>query len=110
MLDIPNDELRPEHLPGPDAPWYPTIAEFALTFDGYEAMGNRLFSYAGRRFEKWRQDGSLPGDLRHLRSCLFVEQRRVKWSIPEQPEAEQLAYARALIEAIRRVVVGRKER
>ena len=70
----------PSTLPGPDAPWHPTIAEFALTYNGYEAMGNRLYRYAERRFEKWQKDGSLPRDLLHLRSCLFMEQRAVRWA------------------------------
>lgn len=101
MFDLPNEALRPEHVPGPDAPWHPTIAEFALTFDGYEAMGNRLSKYAERRFEKWKMDGSLPRDLFHLRACLFMEQRSVRWAFDERPTDDQLAYARALIAAIR---------
>lgn len=110
MFDgISNEELRPEHVPAPDAPWHPTIAEFALTFDGYEAMGGfgRLSSYAERRFERWRADGSLPRELRHLRSCLFMEQRAVRWAMDEKPTAEQLAYAHALIAAMR--VVAQKK-
>src|SRR5262245_19860698 len=108
MSDLPNEGLRPEDVPGPDAPWHPTIAEFALTFDGYEAMGNRLSGYAWRRFERWRKDGSLPRDLLHLRSCLFMAQRAVRWAengpYPSGPTAEELAYAHSLIAAIRTVV------
>jgi len=54
MFEIPDEELRLEDIPGPDAPWHPTIAEFALTFDGYEAMGNRIYRYAERRCERLR--------------------------------------------------------
>lgn len=104
MFDLPNEALRPEHIPGPDAPWHPTIAEFALTFDGYEAMGNRLVKYAERRFEKWQSDGSLPRDMFHLRACLFMEQRSVRWAFDEQPTGDQLAYAHALVAKIRMLV------
>lgn len=31
--------LSVEAIPGPEAPWFPDINEFALTFDAYEAMG-----------------------------------------------------------------------
>ena len=101
--DLSNEELRPEHVPGPEAPWYPTIVDFALTFDGYEAMGGfgRLASYAERRFERWKENGSLPRDLRHLRSCFFMVQRAVRWAFDETPTAEELAYAHALLDAIR---------
>lgn len=113
MFDIPNDDLRPEHIPGPDAPWHPTIAEFALTFDGYDAMGNRTFTFAERRLETWRRDGSLPRELRHLRACLFMEQRSVRWAengpSPSGPSNEQLTYARALIGAIRTTVQKRSD-
>lgn len=107
MFEIPNEELRPEHVPGPGAVWHPTIAEFALSYNGYEVIGNRLPKYAERRFERWRKDGSLPRDLLHLRSCLFMEQRFVWWaeySPSESPTVEQIAYAHALIDAIRAVV------
>ena len=109
--ELSNEELRPEHVPPHDAPWHPAIAEFALTFNGYEAMGNRIFKYAERRFERWKKDKSLPHDLLHLRACLFMEQRAVRWA--EHPPAaagpteEQLAYAHALIDAIRTAVTKR---
>src|SRR5438477_12616446 len=80
MSDLPNYELRPEHIPRADAEWYPTIVDFALTFDGYEAMGviNRLSEYAKRWYQSWKDDGSLPRDLIHLRSCLFMVYRAVR--------------------------------
>jgi hypothetical protein len=84
--------------------WYPTIVEFALSFDGYEAMGSRLPNYARRRFERWKRDGSLSRDLLHLQACLFMVQRTVRWAEygPEPgPTAEELSYVRALLDAIR---------
>lgn len=80
MAEIADDDLLPEHVPDRNAPWHPTIAEFALTYDGYAAMGNRIFSFAERRFDRWREDGSLPRELRHLRACLFIEQRSIRWA------------------------------
>ncbi len=112
--ELSNEQLRPEHVPPRDAPWHPTIAEFALTFNGYEAMGNRLFKYAERRFETWKKDRSLPRDLLHLRACLFMEQRAVWWSehpyAPAGPTPDQFAYAHALIDAIRILVAKRAVR
>jgi hypothetical protein len=74
-------------------------------------MGNRLPKYAERRFEKWKKDRSLPRDLPHLRACLFMEQRAVWWSEHPHglagPTLDQLAYARALIDAIRILVAKR---
>lgn len=97
MFEIEHGDLRPDHVPGPDAAWHPTIAEFARTFDGYAAMGNRIHAFADRRFQKWRKDGSLPGELRHLRACLFMEQRAVRWarmgrSPPDRPTSSSPDY------------------
>src|SRR3989442_12101540 len=95
MFDLPNEELRPGQVPESDAAWYPTIVDFALSFDGYEAMGsfNRLSKYARRWFQRWKDDGSLPRDLIHLRSCLFMVQRAVRWaeySPDSRPTASRL--------------------
>jgi hypothetical protein len=113
MHDIPNDELRPQNVPGPNAPWQPTVAEFALTFDGYEAMGGfgRLSSYAQRTYQRWKDDGRLPQDLRQLRSCLFMEQRAARWAEygAGGPSDEQVEYAHALIDAIRTLVATRAD-
>jgi hypothetical protein len=104
-LDV---EAGLDRIPLEDAPWHPTIVEFALAFDGYDALGGeRLLAYAERAFERWRTDGSLPDDLRHLRSCLYWEQR-VQWHVedsagPSEPPPERFAYARALIGAIRAI-------
>ena len=109
--DVPSENLRPEDVPGADAEWHPTIAAFALTFDGYAAMGNRIFSYAERRLDRWREDGSLARGLDHLRACLFMEQRAVRWAenwpSGGGPTDEQLAYARDLMGAIRRAAEKR---
>src|SRR5438876_1085415 len=108
MHEIPNEELRPEHLPEPDAPW-PAIAEFAVTCDGYEPMGDDLLPiHAMQACEKWRKEGSLPSGLLDLRSCLLMEQRAVRWAennpYSNEPTRERLACVRALLEAIRLAV------
>ena len=111
LPEISNDELRLEHVPGPGAPWYPTIVDFALTFYGYDLMGaDHLADFARLRFARWKRDGSLPSDLSELRACLFWEQRWVRHSFTEEPTDEDLAYAHELIEAIRDVVQARETR
>ena len=99
--------LAEESIPGPGAPWGPDIAEFALTFDGYEALGDRTGDLANATKYKWTETRALPDDLVELRSCLFFEQRRYRhfgWD----PEEDAMAYIRALIEAIRTRVVEAK--
>ena len=92
--------LTEESIPGPDAPWIPDIAEFALTFNGYDALGNRTGDLANVTHRQWSEIGVLPSDLIELRSCLFFEQRRYRhfgWD----PDEDAMAYIRVLIEAIR---------
>ncbi len=96
--------LDEESIPGPNAPWMPDIAEFALTFDGYEALGDRTGDLANATKHKWTETRALPDDLIELRSCLFFEQRRYRhfgWG----PDEDAMAYVRALVEAIRALVV-----
>ena len=79
---IPNEALRPEHLPAPDASWS-ELGSFALTFDGYEACGS--FEAAAEVADARRHDS-----LSDLRTCLFCEQRRMRHAGTE-PEGEQRA-------------------
>jgi hypothetical protein len=96
MFDLPNEALRPEHVPGPDAPWHPTIAEFVLTFDGYEAMGTVSPSTpsegarSGRRMDRsratcsifvpassWSNDlSSIPAHARRLTALSWLISRQ----------------------------------
>lgn len=92
--------LAEEPIPGPSAPWMPDISKFALTFDGYQALGDRVGDLANATQYEWSENGALPDDLIELRSCLFFEQRRYRhfgWN----PDEDAMAYIRALIEAIR---------
>ena len=96
--------LTEESIPRPDAPWMPDIAQFALTFDGYKALGDPAGDMANATRRGWNENGVLPHDLIDLRSCLFFEQRRYRhfgWN----PDEDAMRYIRALIEAIRERVV-----
>jgi hypothetical protein len=62
---IPNAQLTLAHLPGPDAGW-DEIERFALTFDGYSAIGPRLGELAKKHFD----EGTLPESLDELRGCI----------------------------------------
>ena len=98
---IANNQLRLEDLPSPDADWQ-TLANFALTFNGYEVWGS---------FEKCagvansRQDSTLT----ELRTCLFFEQRRWR-HFGEAPDVEAMEYVRSILEKIRvKVLAGEVE-
>ncbi|RMF79990.1 MAG: hypothetical protein D6744_08610 [Planctomycetota bacterium] len=105
---IPNEQLRLEDLPPPDADWN-TISEFALTFDGYDYWGS---------FEKCSAVSKRPdpATLPEIRTCLFMLQRRARWSDPielisslrvddidldRSGDCEELVRARELVEKIR---------
>ena len=101
--ELPNSDLRPENVPGVDAPW-PDIFMFALTFDGYQALGGNgpCGELANRTQEYFRARGTLPTDLdlTGLRACLFFEQRR--WHhFGDTPGPEARRYFGALLDAIR---------
>jgi hypothetical protein len=75
---IPNDDLTPELLPAPNAPWS-ELVYFAGTLNGYDALGvevEGLESFADGIVERYRRSRELPRDLTQLRVALFAEQRR----------------------------------
>jgi hypothetical protein len=90
---ISNSDLRPEHIPGPEA-GYHTIALFALTFDGYTRWGSFVacadIANAGRA-----------RTLDKLRTCLFFEQRRFH-HFGEVPFPRAMRYIRGLLVRIRK--------
>jgi hypothetical protein len=104
-INVPRPYLTADSVPRHDAPWRPDLARFALSFDGYTAIGSDLGRLANEVSETWALRGRLPDDLVLLRSCLFFEQRRQRHldqppgAFP--PEGEWLDYVRALVEAIR---------
>jgi hypothetical protein len=116
---IPSDELRLESLPEKDAPWWPDLSDFALTFRGYDHIagdGNHLVRYAGTIEE--RMGGGFPPpktqpfprglSLTDFRLLLFRVQRDVHWGDPEPgeeyPPPELVEYARRLVGEIRRIL------
>ena len=101
--EIPNADLRRSDVPSIDAPWS-AIFEFALTFDGYNALGGNgpCGDFANETEAHYLKTGSLPSDLdlTRLRSCLFFEQRRWR-HFGEIPHDEAREYFGALLDAIR---------
>lgn len=95
--------LTADLVPSVTAPFWMEIAEFALTFDGYAAVAEStdLGDLASRAIDRWNDTGLLPSSLVQLRSCLFFEQRRYR-HMDMELQGEDMAYIRALVEAIRR--------
>ena len=78
-------------VPRGHAPSWMEIAQFALTFDGYAVMGERLGEIANLAAERWRQTGQLPESLVELRAYLFFEQRRWR-HLGTTPTGDELDY------------------
>lgn len=89
---IGNFELTLADVPGPDAS-LDEIWLFALTFDGYGHCGS--FGDCAEIANARRHDS-----LTNIRVCLFFEQRRWR-HFGTEPESEDLAYFRYLVELIR---------
>jgi len=105
------------NVPGPNAGW-PEIAEFALSFGGYDYCGSfercaELAHFVRRQyFETGKIDEETP--LEELRSCLFFQQRAFRHCYQlgdfglgferDEPDEHTMEYVRALVEAIRRKV------
>ena len=92
VCEISNSDLKEVDIPSEDASWQ-AIAQFALTFDGYQYWGSfeRCAEIANTR----ENDG-----LTNLRTCLFFEQRRWR-HFDAEPDAETMSYIRGLISGIR---------
>lgn len=103
--------LSRETIPAADAPYFPDICEFALTFNGYAAMAGfgPAAKLANSANALWHETGQLPDDLIELRTCLYFEQRRKhhleQWPSSFPAEGEWMRYVRALVEAVRAKVV-----
>lgn len=84
--------FRLEDVPDDSASW-PTIANFAATFDGYSKWGSfeRCAEIANAR----RHD-----TLDEVRTCLFFEQRRWR-HFGEDPDEMAMTYIRNLVAMIR---------
>lgn len=101
---MPSDKavLKGKDVPPVTASWS-AIGAFALTLDGYDAIGQRECGDLANRVNS--EFAKNPETLRQLslteaRACLFFEQRRFHhfgW----EPEGAAREYVNALLEAIR---------
>ena len=92
MREIGNRELTLGDIPDPNATW-PEFAEFALTFNGYEAWES--FDTCAEIANAQRHNS-----LTDLRTCLFFEQRRWR-HFGGPPDEEAMIYLRGVVEKIR---------
>jgi hypothetical protein len=106
METIPNDALRLDDLPSPDADGM-EVWRLADTFNGFKHWGSfeRCAEIADRHFYDQQRDSNLT----ELRTCLFFECRR--WHhYGKQPDKHDSPSIRGLVEKIREMVTtGRAE-
>jgi hypothetical protein len=103
---IADADLKESDLPPVNAEWW-RIAEFSLTFEGYDYWGSfdKCADIANRWAALYAEQQVLPESLTELRTCLFFEQRR--WHhFGDDPDEESEEYIRALLEGIRRKVLA----
>jgi len=99
--EVPNEHLKATAIPSVTDSW-PTIENFALTLDGYQAIGESECDQLANRVkgEFARSAASLQSlSLTELRACLFFERRRFR-HFGEEPQGEDRAFINALLEAI----------
>ena len=80
-----------------------------MTFDGYAAFGDGLAHLFEESFESYLRTGDLPASVDELRGTLFYLQRMVRWNEgfgTDGPTHDQLAFAHAVVEELRRHVSG----
>ena len=99
---LPNEDLTVSAVPPVTASWQ-SIVGFALTIDGYKAIGGKecaqLANSAKSEFSKNAESvGAL--SLTELRVCLFFEQRRFN-HFGHEPRDTDRIFINTLIEAIR---------
>ena len=88
--EVPNEHLKATAIPSVTASWH-TIGNFALTLDGYQAIGQSECGQLANRVksEFARNAASLQSlSLTELRACLFFEQRRFH-HFGEEPQGEE---------------------
>jgi hypothetical protein len=99
---VPNKRLKAMAVPSVTASWH-AIGSFALTLDGYQAIGQRECGQLANRVKSEFARNTAPLQslsLTELRACLFFEQRRFHhfgW----EPEGSDIEYVHALLETIR---------
>jgi len=101
--EVSNKNLKTMAVPSVACFWWPTVDRFALTLNGYKAIGedecselaNRVRSEFDKNVE-YLQSLSLT----ELRACLFFEQRRFH-HFNDEPKGANRTYINALLDAIR---------
>ena len=95
---------------GSDAARWRQLWDFCLTFAGYDYFGGdddaapRLAKFATAMKGILEETGSLPPlTLSQLRACLYLEQRRLKWSFEgiERYPVDHARFVDQLLDAIR---------
>ena len=101
MIEITNAQLTAQAVPAVNAGWS-EIGEFALTFNGYAHWGSmeKCVEVAKQWGSAWQTHATLPETLTNLRTCLFFEQRRLRFS-GYSPDEQEMVYIHALVEMIR---------
>jgi len=106
METIPNDALRLDDLPAPDADGA-EVWQLADTFNGFKHWGS--FERCAEIADRHSYDQQRDSNLIELRTCLFFDCRR--WHhYGKQPDMHDSPYIRGLVEKIREMVTtGRVE-
>jgi hypothetical protein len=101
-------DLTVERVPPPGTPFWMEVAEFALSFDGYQYRGPELGRWANSQVDRYHEKGRLDDHtgLPDLRALLFYEQRWIR-HLDETPTGEAARYVDALLAAIRSCVESR---
>ena len=102
---VSNENLSASVVPPRTASWQ-VIVGFALTFNGYEIIGQKECGALANRVRK--EFSASTASLRklsltELRSCLFFEQRRFH-HFGEEPDGDDRVFVNALLDAIHQKV------
>ena len=64
-------------VPSPDAPWYPDVNEFALTYNAYMRLGTttKIANLDSRLRKRWNNERVIDANLDDVRCALFFQQR-----------------------------------
>ena len=103
--EVPNECLTASAVPPVTASWH-AIVGFALTVDGYKAIGQKECGQLANRVksEFSRNAASVETlSLTELRSCLFFEQRRFN-HFGHDPQDTDRVFINTLLGAIRRKI------
>src|ERR1700722_17815573 len=89
---VPNECLTASAVPPVTASWH-TIVSFALTIDGYKAIGQKECGKLANRVKSEFSKHAASVEtlsLTELRSCLFFEQRRFNHFGHEPQDADRI--------------------